>query len=498
MSTDCQAKNKDFFSLVFDLGTNNLKLAIFGQNGLVAAGRESVRSAVTNQKIEVAGLQEIFLRAIKKLWQTAGKPPLQVIGGVGIMHGLAIFNSRERQFKDCYIYSNLEAGNQSHRLKKISRTVYQKRGAPPSSAYGPEQAALRNKKGELSSCLLYPSTAVLLGPLSNLPLEITKPALSHLGFLDLQSLKLNQPMLKFASLSEDNFATISKDFIVGKLDSRLGKKLGFASPHGEILLMDLGGDGLIIHELIDNPKIGSFKIESTAVVRLETEKPVLEDINNGEIPVTWSYYHEPGRFIWGAATNAGVLTLVDYLPPGLNPSLDFYSLNRQLEKELLSKGIPSVSTIGIGLPFSRGERAPGWVGKRPTGIRGRKPKSLMWQLYLWQEAVAFNLNQVVGKMKEVARDRKIKFPKAFFMTGATNYWPTWAKLQALICQINLVKSEIEEPNLWGEANRILKYFGRPTFKAKKGRVYRPETSKYPNFKNLSERYQFYLREYQKI
>ena len=493
MSTGHRSKSKDFFILVFDLGTNNLKLAIFSQNGLIAEGKENVSSLISSQRIEVVALQEVFLREIKKLWQSAGKPPLKIIGGVGIMHGLAIYNLREEQFRDCYIYSNLDAGEEARKLKKISREVYQGRGAPPSSAYGPEQAAFRNKKGELVDCFLYPSTAVLLGPLSSSPLKITKPALSHLGFLDLRSLRLNQPMLRFASLSEDNFAAISKDFIVGKLDPRLGKKIGFTFSDDETLLMDLGGDGLIIHELIDNPKIGSFKIESTAVVRIESKDPILEEIQNNEIPVTWSYLHDRRRFIWGAATNAGGLTLQDYLPSGL----DFYSLNRQLEKELQAMGIPPLSSVGIGLPFSRGERAPGWLGKRPAGIRGKKPENLIWQLYLWEEAVAFNLNQVVGKMKDVAHNQKIRFPKAFFMTGACNFWPTWAKLQTLICQINLVKSEIKEPNLWGAANRILKSFGKKTFPAKKGRAYRPETSKYPNFENLSKRYQFYLKEYQK-
>jgi len=493
MKKNSSKGKRNLFFLVFDLGTSNLKIGIFKNNQLLTAKKIDVTSLVSGPEINIPPLQELFFKETKKLWKAAGEPKIEAIGGVGIMHGLVLFNRSKKQFEQAFTYSNLEAEKEASRLRKISKEVYLARGSPPFSSYAPEQVALRNKKKKLKNYLFYPSTSILLGPISKTPLKITKVALSHLGFLNLKTLRLDPLMLKFSGASPSNFSIISDDFNVGKASREWCLNWGFPlSWANKVALMDLGGDGLIIHELINDPSVGSFKIESTTVIRTETRKPVLEDVQEGQIPVSWSYLHDRGRFIWGAALSAGALTIHDYLSPKLN----YKQLDSLLEKKIQHQGIPPLSKVGIGLPFSRGERAPGWKGKRPHGIRGKKPRELIWQYYLWKEAVAFNMAQVVAHIKKTSQQQKVFLPQEFIMTGVANHSKIWAKLVSLVCNLKLVKVKTKNLNLKAAANRVLKTFCRRLILLEREKVYNPEAVLFPNSENLKRRYKFYLEQYQ--
>lgn len=224
----------------------------------------------------------------------------------------------------------------------------------------------------------------------------------------------------------------------------------------------------------------TFSVGTSGAMRLTTDTPIIP-----ERPSLWCYL-SPKSWLSGAATS-GACNCIDWFKSELAGSASYTNLETKFED---TENFPTF------LPFTFGERCPGWNDDRRGGFENMASSHSVQELYRSvQEGVLFNLYQCYEMLISING-----VPERIKLSGGILNSPLWTQMCADIFEEKLEVDREAQSSLMGGvvlAMELLGIIGSvEAYSVKPVRIIEPNPKQSFIYKKRYEQYKKYYNTYE--
>ena len=229
----------------------------------------------------------------------------------------------------------------------------------------------------------------------------------------------------------------------------------------------------------------TFSVGTSGALRIASDRPVIP-----QEPSTWCYLSPKGWLV-GAATN-GCCNCVDDAKGSLFPASVSYGDIEKMLAEAEGEDADRVFRTPQFLPFTYGERCPGWNDRKWGGWKDIRPEHDAVDRYIAvQQGVLFNLYQCYMLLTEGWDE-----PDRILLSGGILQSPFWSRMCADIFGKEMSVTGTEQESLLGGVVMAMESLGLIENAADRTpaviRTIRPDAGRHAAY---SEKFDEYLRLY---
>lgn len=423
---------------------------------------------------------EKMLEVAKELLN--GDSDIDMISLSSTWHSLCLFDKQmEPQtsvFPWCYTGAS-DICKEIRQDKEYVHTYYQKTGCMVNAIYPFFKLKMLKAEGQDLTQFLIGGQGVYNTYKLTGRRVATECIASGTGMLNIRTKKYEPALIEELGITEDllpEVITYEKTFpLLGEAAEYLGIREG-------IPVIPSNSDGGLNQIGVGALKKGvmTFSVGTSGAMRLTTDTPIIP-----EQPSLWCYL-SPKSWLSGAATS-GACNCIDWFKSELAGSASYTNLETECED---TENFPTF------LPFTFGERCPGWNDDRRGGFENMDSSHSVQELYKSvQEGVLFNLFQCYELLTSING-----VPERIKLSGGILNSPLWTQMCADIFEEKLEVDQEAQSSLMGGAVLAMELLGIidsvEAYSVEPVRIIKPNPKQSAVYRKRYEQYKKYYNAYE--